>query len=250
MGGKGGNLKLMVSFLLVKRPAPILDLKTIPPLRLFPLKSARPSAQEMRSSVRDFGAMIAERYLKDAGDTMSVNEFEPIAIAPLPPNSDLSDFVVRLEPADIRARFGHPVDQFRIAALLAPAGGSYRPLAAWMTGSLVGTALLVDLGDGIFELAVLIRSDMKQRRIGTGLARWALLEAESLNASCVIAHVSADNRAARVLVRSAGFAQRSGNACESVYVRELCAKPQSIFAHAVPLPVCTNKYMTADASLT
>ena len=141
----------------------------------------------------------------------------PIVFSPLLPGFDFTAFVAKLAAADMHARFGRLVAPDALSALLAPGGPDRRAFGAWRDGSLAGAALLAGLADGRCEYAVLVRSDMQRRRIGTALTRRAFDEARALGADGIVAHVRADNIAARALLRSTGFSSAGGLSFEMTF---------------------------------
>ncbi|WP_408631744.1 GNAT family N-acetyltransferase [Methylocystis borbori] len=81
--------------------------------------------------------------------------------------------------------------------------------------------MLAKLTNGQYEFALLVRSDMQRRRIGSALTYRAFGEAVHLGASQVVAHVRSDNTAARALLRSTGFCPISGPGLEVSFLAEL-----------------------------
>ncbi|MBI1218515.1 MAG: GNAT family N-acetyltransferase [Rhodobacteraceae bacterium] len=150
-----------------------------------------------------------------------------ISVSQLPTNSKILDFVSKLDTADIRARFGRLLDATGVAPLLIPKGRGFHATWAWDEDALIGAAMLVELGNRECELALLVRSDKKRRRVGTRLTLRSFALAQELGADQVIAHVRGDNIAALGLLRSTGFRATSGIAFEMWF--SASAKAHNLF---------------------
>jgi GNAT superfamily N-acetyltransferase len=163
-----------------------------------------------------------------------MNVAKPVfeTILPLAPGKALDEFSARLQQADIHGRFGRAMDAQAVSLLLAPQGPAFHPFGALRSGALVGAALLADLGGGVFEFAVVVRSDMKRRRIGRALADHALLEAARIGGTRLLAEVRADNRAALALLRSAGFTRMSAIGLEMTFAAAVPPMADDVNAHA------------------
>lgn len=146
---------------------------------------------------------------------------DSLLFTPLLPTSDFSEFMSKLEIGDVRARFGRPVEAENLPPLLAPRIPDCRAIGAWKGRSLVGVGMLAKLATRQWEFALIVRSDLKRRRIGTALVHHALAEARELGAGEVVAHVRSDNTPALGLVRSLGFVAVGGPALELFYVARL-----------------------------
>lgn len=146
---------------------------------------------------------------------------DSLQFAPLPPSSDFSEFVSKLDIGDVRARFGFPVEAESLWPLLAPRIPDCRAIGAWDGRSLVGVGMLAKFAPGQWEFALIVRSDLKRRRIGTALVHHAFAKARALGAGEVVAHVRSDNTAARGLVRSLGFVAVGGPGLEQFYAARL-----------------------------
>jgi len=127
----------------------------------------------------------------------------------------------KLETGDVRARFGRRVETEDLPPMLAPRIPDCRAIGAWKGRSLVGVGMLAKLATGQCEVALIVRSDMKRRRIGTTLVSYAFAEARKLGGREVVAHVRSDNTAALGLVRSLGFMAVGGPGIELFYVARL-----------------------------
>ena len=146
---------------------------------------------------------------------------DSLQFTPLLPNSDFSEFVSNLEAGDVRARFGFPVEEESLWPLLAPSIPDCRAIGAWTGRSLVGVGMLARFAPGEWEFALIVRSDLKRRRIGSALVHHAFANARALGAEAVVAHVRSDNTPARGLVRSVGFVAVGGPGLEQFYVARL-----------------------------
>lgn len=153
---------------------------------------------------------------------------DPLLFSPLTPTSDFTEFVSKLEISDVRTRFGCPLDAERLLPLLAPVDPACRAIGAWKGRTLVGVGMLAKLAGDQCEFALLVRSDVKRRRIGTALAHRAFSEALELGAREVVAHVRSDNTAALGLVRSLGFLSVGGPGLELFFVAHLSARQAAV----------------------
>ncbi|QID17349.1 GNAT family N-acetyltransferase [Nitrogeniibacter mangrovi] len=144
----------------------------------------------------------------------------PVVVAELNRSADLRDFIAGLAVDDIRARFNASLLPEVLPGMLAPAPSSgFINLGAWKQGRLVGTAVLAHEEDDRYELAVLVRSNMKRRGIGTALTLEALRNAARLDAGRVVAHVRASNTAALALLSATGFRRISALGFEMMFGR-------------------------------
>ena len=110
-----------------------------------------------------------------------------------------SRFEQRLDPEDIRLRFGQPVrPRERRAHDLAIGGEEF--IALDREGEIIGAARLVD-----GEVALIVRSDMKRRGIGTALLGRIVERANETGIPELRAIILSENRPMLRLACQAGF---------------------------------------------
>jgi ribosomal protein S18 acetylase RimI-like enzyme len=119
--------------------------------------------------------------------------------------ADWGRFFSHLNPSDIRDRFGHPVSvEAALRLLTLPNRYGSVIFGAFRPEGLVGVANLAKDDMGRAEIAVLVRSDWKRRRVGEALMRAVLCQAgrERLQ---VYGFVQSSNSAIIGLLRRVGF---------------------------------------------
>jgi len=120
-------------------------------------------------------------------------------------------FISRLEAEDLRLRFGGgaPLDE---SAVLRRRLGFGDPRSAVLlsldaTGVIAGMASLALASDDTAETAVIVRSDLKHRGVGTALMGRLVRQARMSGLSRLMALVLYENIPARRLVLRLGFRQ-------------------------------------------
>ena len=120
-------------------------------------------------------------------------------------------FISRLEAEDLRLRFGGGAPLDEPAALRRRLGlGDPRSavlLSLDAAGAIAGMASLALASDDMAETAVIVRSDLKHRGVGTALMGRLVRQARVSGLSRLMALVLYENIPARRLVRRLGFRQ-------------------------------------------
>ena len=120
-------------------------------------------------------------------------------------------FLSRLEAEDLRLRFGGGTPLREPAALRRRLGlGDPRSavlLSLDAAGAIAGMASLALATAEMAETAVIVRSDLKHRGVGTGLMRRLVRQARLSGLTGLMAMVLYENLPARRLVRRLGFRQ-------------------------------------------
>ena len=123
----------------------------------------------------------------------------------------ISYFLGRLEAEDLRLRFGGGRPPGEPAALRRRLGlGDPRStvlLSLDAAGAIAGMASLALASAGTAETAVIVRSDLKRRGVGTALMRRLVHQARMSGLTRLMAFVLYENLPARRLVRRLGFRQ-------------------------------------------
>jgi ribosomal protein S18 acetylase RimI-like enzyme len=119
--------------------------------------------------------------------------------------ADWERFFSHLNPSDIRDRFGHPVSvEAALRLLTLPNRYGSVIFGAFCPEGLVGVANLAKDDTGRAEIAVLVRSDWKRRRVGEALMRAVLCQAARERVQ-VYGFVRSSNSAIIGLLRGVGF---------------------------------------------
>jgi acetyltransferase len=120
-------------------------------------------------------------------------------------------FLSRLEAEDLRLRFGGGRPPREPAALRRRLGlGDPRNtvlLSLDAAGAIAGMASLALASADMAETAVIVRSDLKHRGVGTALMRCLVRQARMSGLTRLMAFVLYENLPARRLVRRLGFRQ-------------------------------------------
>jgi acetyltransferase len=122
-------------------------------------------------------------------------------------------FVHRMEPDDLRARFGHPIafDDERTLRRFFDVDPATGEIAFVLdeTGAIAGLSHRIMVSAAQAEFALIVRSDRKRRGIGECLLRSMMVRAARQGFETLTALVLRDNRAVLKLVAKVGFTQRA-----------------------------------------
>ena len=143
-------------------------------------------------------------------------------------------FISRLEAEDLRLRFGgarpprEPATLRRRLGLGDPRSTVLLSLDA--AGAIAGMASLALASAGTAETAVIVRSDLKRRGVGTALMWRLVRQARMSGPTRLIAFVLYENLPARRLVRRLGFRQIGPIEAELEFQLDLDELPSGRYA--------------------
>ena len=128
--------------------------------------------------------------------------------APSPQDADrLERFFARVPPSD-RTFFKEDVRDPAVVEQWTGGSGGSRALALGRGGAVLAAASVVPLSgwsDHVAELRLVVDARHRRRRLGTTLARWALLEAVRMGSQKVVVEVLADQEPAIAMFQGLGF---------------------------------------------